>query len=900
MLWVQRFWLRLQTLFGRNRSAERLDDEIQFHLEHQIAENIAAGMSWEEARHAALRTFGNPTFLKGETRDTWGWIWLEQVGQDLRHGARMLCKNPGFTAVAVLTLALGIGANTAVFSLIDALLLRSLAVPAPSELVRISFGPPGTTGAGLTRPLSGPMFDRLRERQSAFTDLFGWTNAPMVLTEKGVTRPIQAAYATGSTFPTLRLRPRLGRLLEWQDDEPSASSNGLAAVVSEAFWIEHFGGDASVLGQPITVNGIQATIVGVMPRSFNGITVDYAPQVVLPSAFDVALHGASSGRFRADWSWLFVMGRLKPGVTFAQAKANLATIAGDVLRESLPSDYQRVDYLRNGILSIAPGRSGNSPLGEIYGRELWTLQALVGLLMIICSTNLASLQLSRMLNRQHELVVRSALGAGRLRLVRQLVAESAMLSTAGAATGVVLSQWMSALLVRYIEQSDFPVFLDLRPNAMIFAATIALAALTVILTGALPAIGLTRFDTEEMLRSGARRTVGHKRHPLAARLLPVQVALSLLLASLALLFAVSTGKLLSMDPGFRVKGVTLFGVDFDRRPEKGEARLGLYRKMLDGLRQAPGVEAASMVAVRPLGGGGMDESAAPIEGNGPENKHLFENVVGPDYFATAGTKVLEGRDFSKFDRFGATPVCILNQAAANFFFHGQNPLGKHIRSTEPNATRPICEVVGIMMDSKYLSLRQSAPPTIYYSYDQLPDFRWAGFITRSQDTSVAVAAFKDVLHRFAADTPLLPPITMQRQLEDSIGKERLMAALSLFFGGLALLLTSIGLYGLESQRVAQRTAEIGLRMALGAQRTDMFWFILREAALVFAIGVPIGLALMFGASRFVNSLLYEMSPLDPRIHVAAILTLLVAGFLASYIPARRATRVDPMEALRYE
>ena len=266
MLWVQRFWLRLQTLFGRNRSAERLDDEIQFHLEHQIAENIAAGMSWEEARHAALRTFGNPTFLKGETRDTWGWIWLEQVGQDLRHVARMLCKNPGFTAVAVLTLALGIGANTAVFSLIDALLLRSLAVPAPSELVRISFGPPGTTGAGLTRPLSGPMFDRLRERQSAFTDLFGWTNAPMVLTEKGVTRPIQAAYATGSTFPTLRLRPRLGRLLEWQDDEPSASSNGLAAVVSEAFWIEHFGGDASVLGQPITVNGIQATIVGVMPR----------------------------------------------------------------------------------------------------------------------------------------------------------------------------------------------------------------------------------------------------------------------------------------------------------------------------------------------------------------------------------------------------------------------------------------------------------------------------------------------------------------------------------------------------------------------------------------------------------------------------------------------------------
>jgi putative ABC transport system permease protein len=376
-----------------------------------------------------------------------------------------------------------------------ALLLRSLAVPAPRELVRISFGPPGTKG-----PLSGPMFDRLRERQSAFTDVFAWKNAPMVLTEKDAARPITGAYATASAFPTLKLKPRLGRLLNWQDDEPGGSSIGIAAVISEAFWIEHFGGDPRVLGQPITVDGGTATIVGVMPRSFNGITVDYAPQVVLPFAFDVALHGKSSCRFRADCTWFSPMARLKPGVGFAQAKANLATISGDILRESLPSNYARVDYLRNGILSLTPGRTGSSPLGEIYGRELWTLQALVGLLMIICCANLASLELSRTLNRQHELVVRSALGAGRLRLVRQLVAESAILAFAGAAVGFVLSQWMSSLLVGYIEQSDFPVFLDLRPDAATFAATIALAALTVILTGALPALSLTRVDLEEVLR----------------------------------------------------------------------------------------------------------------------------------------------------------------------------------------------------------------------------------------------------------------------------------------------------------------------------------------------------------------------------------------------------------------
>ena len=882
-------------IFRRRKTREaELDEELRAHLSMSVQTRVERGADRKEAERAARREFGNVGLVKEVTRDAWGRRWLGDLLDDARYGLRMLRKNPGFTAVAMLTLALGIGSNTAVFSLIDALLLRSLAVPAPRELVEIYFGPPGAKGG-----LSGPMFDRLRERQSAFTDLFAWQNAPMVLAEKGTARPITGAYATGSAFPTLKLKPRLGRLLNWQDDEPGGSSNAMAAVISEAFWMEHFGGDPGVLGQPITVDGGTATIVGVVPRSFNGTTVDYAPQVVLPFAFDVALHEKSSCRFRADCEFS-VMARLKPGVGFAQAKANLSAIAGEVVKASLPADYKRVDYLRNGVLSLTPGRSGNSPLGETYGRELWTLQALVGLLMIICCANLASLELSRALNRQHELVVRSALGAGRLRLGRQLVAESAILALAGAAAGIVLSQWMSALLVRYIEQSDFPVFLDLRPNLASFAATIALATLTVILTGALPALHLTRVHTEEMLRSGAQRTVSRKRHPLAASLLPVQVALSLLLASLALLFAASTGKLLRLDPGFRVKGITLFDVDFERRPEKGEARLDLYRRMLKALGQAPGVEAASVIAARPLGEGVMDESAAPVEGNGPETKHLFENVVGPEYFATAGTKVLVGREFSPFDRFGQAPVCILNRAAASFFFPGQSALGKHVRPAEPNAKRDICEVIAVVADAKYLSLREPASPTIYYPYEQLPNFNRAGFITRTRDTAAAVAAFKDALRGVAPDTPLLPPITMQRQLEDSIGKERMTAALSLFFGGLALLLTSIGLYGLESQRVAQRTAEIGLRMALGAQRKDMLWFILREAATIFAIGVPIGLALTFTASHFIGAQLYGISPLDPRIYVAAVMTLLGAGFLASSIPARRATHVDPMVALRYE
>jgi len=892
------FWNRIRSWWSatlrRSRMESEMDAELRFHMEAYAQDLMRGGVPHQEAMRRARLEFGGIERVKEEGRETRGVNLIESLVQDLRYGLRMLGKTPGFTLIAVTILALGIGSNTAVFSLIDALLLRSLAVPEPQELVHISFGPPGQPG-----PLSGPMFDRLRERQGSFTDLFAWTNSPMVLTENGVARPIQAAYATGSAFPTLKLRPRLGRLLEWQDDE-AGGANGFAAVISEAFWIEHFRGAAGALGQTIVVNGAPATIIGVMPRAFSGITVDYGPQVVLPFSFDVALHGKSSGRFQPDWRWLFAMARLKPGMSSTQAQVNLAAIASDVLNKALPANYQSVNYLRNSGLSLSPGRTGNSPLGEVYGRPLWTLQALVGLLMIICCANLASLQLSRSLSRQHELVVRSGLGASRLRLMRQLVIESTMLAVAGAAAGIVLSQWMSSLLVRYIEQSDFPVFLDLRPNAAIFAWTIGLAALTVVLAGALPALNMTRFGTEAMLKSGTQRILSGKKNRLAARLLPLQVALSLLLVSVALLFAVSTGRLLSVDPGFRVKGVTLFGVDFERRTEKGEARLELYRKMLDALRRSPGVEAASVLAVRPLGEGGIDERAAPVEGNEPENKRLFENVVGPDFFVTAGTRVLVGREFSDFDRFGTTPVCVVNQAAADSFFPGQGALGKHIRPTEPRPTHPVCEIVGIATDAKYLSLRQPAPPTIYYSYAQLPDFEWVGFITRSRDTSAAVAAFKDALHRFAPDTPLIPAVTMKRQLEDSVGRERLLAVMSLFFGGLALLLTSIGLYGLETQRVTQRTAEIGLRMALGAQRRDVLRSILGEAALFFVVGVPIGLALTAVASRFVGSLLYEISPLDLGVYAAAVLAMLAVGFLAAYLPARRAMRVDPMVALRYE
>jgi predicted permease len=746
------------------------------------------------------------------------------------------------------------------------------------------------------------MFDRLRERQSAFVDLFAWNNQPMVLSDGGTVLPIQGAYATGSAFPVLGVRPRLGRMLDWQDDDVRSSSRGLAAVISEAFWQQHFGAAKAVLGRTVLVNGTQVTIVGVMPRSFNGMTVDYAPQMVLPFAADVAIHGAALGRFDPGSRWLFTTGRLKPGVSLRQAEANVATIEQDVLRESLPEHLEESDSPRDGRFQLSREQTGNSPLGALYGRSLWTLQGLVGLLLVICCANLATLQISRSIQRRQEFAVRSALGAKRFRLVRQLAVESGIVAVAGAACGLSLSAWLSTLLVRYVEQSDFPLFLDLRPDAAVLGLTILVTTVVVILAGVLPSLGLAQSNGEMALSGGMKQRLGLGRSASQwlSRLLPVQIALSVVLVAVALLFATSARNLLHADLGFHIQGITMFGANFEQRPEKGDAQRELYRRMLQLLRRSPGVESASVLAVRPLNEGGIDQDSVAVEGRERRDERLFTNVVGAGYFATAGTKVVAGREFLESDRSSTEHVCVLNVAAASDFFGGPNAVGSHVRSLERGETQPVCEVVGVVANANYNSVRQAVPPTIYYSFEQSsPDFDLS-FITRSAKTASAVAAYQEALRTVAPDTPLLPAVTMERQLEDSVGQERLLASLSVSFGAIALALTCMGLYGLETQRVTARTPEIGLRMALGAQRGDMLWSVMREAATFLAVGVPAGIALSFGSARFVEGLLFEVSARSGGVYVAAAGAVVIAAIGAALLPAKRATGIDPMVALRHE
>ena len=884
-------------MFRRQREFAELSEEMRGHLDERVEGLVTSGMERREAEYQARREFGNFSLVEDDGRGVWRLRILDDLLADIRFGFQMLRKSPAFTLIAVAILAIGIGSNAAVFSLINALLLRKLDVVAPEQLVAISFGQ-----AGGTDPLSGPMFDRLRERQSAFVDLFAWNNQPMVLIDGGRVLSIQGAYASGSAFPLLGVRPRLGRMLDWQDDEIRGGSQGFATVISEAFWRQHFGAAEDVLGRTVRVNGAQVTIVGVMPRSFNGMTVDYAPQIVLPFAAEVAIYGAASARFDADSRWLFTTGRLKPGVSLRQAGANIATIEEEVLRESLPRHFEESDSLRDGRFHLSPEQTGNSPLGEVYGRSLWTLQGLVGLLLVICCANLATLQVSRSIQRQQEFAVRSALGAKRSRLVRQLALESGILAAVGAVCGLLLSTWMSTLLVRYVEQSDFPLFLDLRPDAAVLALTILVTTVVVVLAGVLPSLGLARSNADMALSGGMKHRLGPGRSTgrWLSRLLPVQIAVSMVFVSVALLFAASARNLLHADLGFQIQGITMFGANFEQRPEKGDARRELYRRTLNVLKRSPGVESASVLAMRPLNEGGIDQDSVAVEARERQDKRLFKNIVGEGYFATAGTKVLAGREFVESDRSNTAHVCVLNDAAANYFFGGPKAVGNHVRSLERGEKQPICEVVGVVANANYNSVRQTVPPTIYYSFEQSPSDFDLSFITKSETTASAVAGYQEALRTVAPDTPLLPAITMERQLEDSVGQERLLASVSVFFGAIALVLTCMGLYGLEMQRVTARIPEIGLRMALGARPWDMFWSVMREAGMFLAVGVPVGLALSIGSARFVEGLLFEVSVRSSEIYAASGAAVVIASIGAALLPAKRATGVDPMVALRHE
>jgi len=828
--------------------------------------------------------------------------WEDAMIQDLRFGVRMLLKHRGFTTVAILSLALGIGANTAIFQLLDAVRLRTLPVKAPQELVEVRMTEMDAARGGIWREpsVTFPIWEQIRDRQQAFSGIFAWGTDPVNLAPGGEVRRARMLYVSGDFFNTLGVNAARGRVFTNTDDQRGCPSPGI--ILSHDFWQREYGGDASIIGRPLTISDRSFEIIGVTPANFFGMEVGRAFDLSLPICAAGLVRGNNRMYSGIMW-WLTVNGRLKPGWTAEQATAHTQTISPDLFAAALPADYPPPSvngYLASKLIAV-PAGTGISQLREQYEQSLWLLLAIAALVLLIACANLANLLMARASAREREIAVRQALGASRGRLIRQLLVESLLLASVGALLGAVLAQALGRLLVAFLSTTADPVFLDLAPDWRVLGFITGLAVATCLLFGLAPAIRITRRQPGATISAfGRGMSASRERFTFRRALTVVQVALSLVLVAGALLFSRSLAKIITIDMGFRDEGVVHATAVFQRLKLPPERVPAFKDELLGRIRAIPGVESAALTHIIPLrdwGGG-----SAWIDGAAREPKPTRLSRVGPGYFQTLQVPLLGGRDFDGRDRVGAPQVAIVNQAFARRFLNGANPLGQHLWiEAAPGSPDTLYEIVGFVGDTKYADLREEFRPIVYYAAAQ-DEGAGAGaqFLIRSRlPQGELVAAVKQVLNE------INPAITvnfegLKPMIDATILRERLMATLSGFFGLLALLLACIGVYGILSYGVASRTTEIGIRMALGARRTDVFWMILREALWLVAIGVVVGLPLIFAVTRLAATLLFDLSPTDPVSLIAAALLLLGVALLAGYLPSRRATRVDPMIALRCE
>jgi putative ABC transport system permease protein len=833
---------------------------------------------------------------------------LESILQDVRYGIRQLRQSPGFTLTAVLSLALGIGANTAIFQLVDAIRLKMLPVRDPRELVEIDFEKNSSrSGSFSTRSarLTYGQWEQIRAQQQAFTGVLAWSAARFNLTSGGEARYAEGLYVSGDFFRQLGVNPVVGRTFTAQDDSETCS--GAGAVISHAFWQREFGGDPGILGRTTSLDGYPVPVIGVTPASFFGVEVGNRYDVAIPLCADRLLADDKKGRIPVphDW-WLSMMGRLKPGWTAERATLHLRALSPGIMRATLPPIYkaqQTKRYLANK-LEATDGGTGVSDLRQDYERPLWLLMATTGLVLLIACANLANLLLARASVREREIAVRLAIGASRWRLVRQLLAESLLLAVAGAALGAGLAQALSRGLVAFISRAGSPLFVGLNMDWRVLGFSAALAMLTCLLFGLAPAMRATHLSPAAAIRSGGRSmTAGRERFSLRRALVATQVALSLVLLVGALLFVRSLNNLLTTDAGFKAEGVLAVGLDFARAQYPKERRQSVYRELHDRLAALPGVVSAAQVWFTPVSGSGWNNDIGPDGATAAASgKQSYFNRIGPGYFRTMGTSLVAGREFDDHDTLSSPKVAIVNEVFARKFFGGVNPVGHTFHmEAEAGKPEPLIQIVGLVKNTKYYELRE--------------DFLAIGFFPIAQDDDpgpgatfvMRVAGSPSGLMRSVktAVTAVSPAMGIEfqsfsAQLQESLLRERLMAILSGGFGLLAGLLATLGLYGVIAYMVARRRNEIGVRMALGADRARVIRLVLREAMLLLGVGLTAGIIIALWAGRAAATLLFGLQPYDPVSMVAAVGVLAGIALAASYAPARRAAALEPMVALRDE
>jgi predicted permease len=872
----------LKRLLWRARESRELDEEIQTHLEMDIQHRLDAGTPIDMARGAALREFGNVGLAKEVVRDVWGWGTVERMFQDLNYALRILRKSPAFTITAILSLALGIGANTAIFSLVDAVLLRSLPVQSPEDLVLMM----EHFGTRQSFSFSSEQF-RVMKENDALDGLCAFRPWKIRVTVNGESQLANGQLVSGNYFSLLGVHVLLGRTLIEEDDRIPGGHP--VAVLSYSYWRRQFGSDRSVIGRIVELQGYPFTVVGVSAPEFVGLEPGTEVDLTVPLMMQPVIMPGTPLLKSATAKWLRLTGRRKQGISLQQAQANLSLRWSRALAATPRSP--KSPELR---LEVLPGGQGLYDLRRQFSLPLRALMGAVSLVLLVACANLASLLLARATTRRQEFDLRLSLGASRGRLVRQLLTESILLSAVGGVCGTVLAYWGSPFLVQLMSRGRTPLMLHLAPNARAFIFTAIVSLTTGLLFGVAPALCSTKaksFQGSRLITRGSRRWTGV--------LICSQVALCLIVLISAGLLLGSLQRLRQVDLGFRKDHVLLMSIRPSLSSYKEEQAFQLYDELYRRFSALPGVQSVTLSMDTPLGGISMTTGASTPDSPPQQADTMQVNVnsAGPRFFETMGIPLLSGRDFTSRDDARAPQVAVITESAALALFPGANPLGKHIL-----VGKSLLEVVGVAKDTLYRSVREKPQPMVYRPYQQTQG-TWGElfFSIRSVgDPEQILGLVTHELHEAAPDVPPFSLSTLEDQVDASLVQERMVSALSAWFGGFALLLACIGLYGRLSYTVTEQTREIGIRLALGARRTVVMWAVLREILVPVLCGVAIGLPLALAATRAIRSLLFGLSPSDPLTLGVTILTTIGVACLAGYFPAHRASCVDPMVALRYE
>ena len=906
MDWLSELGRRLWMLIRRRQFDADLQEEMRLHLELREQEQIQAGLSPREARHAASRRFGNAMLLTEKSHMAWGWEWLESLVQDTAYGCRTMLRSPIVTIVALLSLALGIGANTAIFSLLDAVMLRSLPVKDPSQLILLGKGNASgiTDDFARTQLYSYPFYRQMQKENQVFSDtaaIFSMTNDLHGFVEgRNEAEPMSVQLVSGTYFETLGVSALVGRTLNDADD--NSEGDHPVAVISYAWWKRSLAQDSNILNRKLKLGTTIYNIVGVTPPEFFGTMVGAAPDMWVPLSM-VKEVPPNFGGYKNNFSEsLLIMARLKPGISIAEAASNVNLLFRQILLgfPDAKLSQENLQKLNKTTVPLTPMATGLSSLRRQFSEPLRILMAVVALVLLIACANIANLLLARSTARARELAVRQALGARRTRIVRQLLTESLVLALAGGVVGIALATVANRVLLRMVSGGLDPIPLDVSIDTRLLLFTFAVTIATALIFGTVPAFRATRLHLTDTLKAGRGTQGTSGKNPLAKALVISQVALSLVLLVGAGLFLRSLVNLNNVDTGFNKENVLRLDIDSSSAGYKpGEPRqVALTQQIEERVSALPNVKAASFSAFTFHEGSWSSNIVLPGMKNN-EDIDVKHNVVGIGYLGTMQIPLLAGRNFSPSDTSTSQPVAIISEHTAKTLFPPGNPIGRHYGLGDDKPENDVT-VIGVVKDVKFNDLTEEPVNLDYVPYTQHP-WGFGDFEVRYTGGFNAVAAaVQRAIQSVDRNLPITQVTTLDEQVARSITDQRLVAQLSAAFGLLAVFLSCIGIYGVMSYVVTRRTNEIGIRMALGAGRSNMLWMVVREILMLISIGVVIGVPVALAGDRLVSNMLFGLRSTDPVTLVSATVILLIVAAIAGYLPARRASLVDPMVALRYE